>query len=273
MKSLIIILAVMFSMNSFGQDRVSAVAPKISNKINSELKKATGWKLNVEGHWDSRRNRIPVSIESQFKKLIDYEARGLGDDNFSSYQFRDIVIDFDTLVVFIKEFWSGYYTYQSIEKGWNTTSKSDYYVFKKSELEKLSNLKDSSINLVKIETIFSGTLYSSPNTFSGIVSVDIEAIENDILKQKNTQTPKTYEVSLIFHIALYKSKNIVQFQIYSLFGDSSISMIGGIRNEHKIKDPKGKYDFSTKSVYNSEDLFKNCYYETDCVTFSKFIKL
>ncbi len=81
--------------------------------------------------------------------------------------------------------------------------------------------------------------------------------------------PEDKKSTLIFHIAPYKEKNIVQFQIYTSY--SKYKIIGGIITEHKAKG--GEYSWSTKQVYLTDELFDHCYYETDYANFTNFLPL
>lgn len=82
------VFMVFIGLTSFSQDRVNEKLPIIGG-LKTSLIKARGW-CKSEGQWYSRVNRIPQQIESENIILIDYGAIGLGDDNFISYQTRDI---------------------------------------------------------------------------------------------------------------------------------------------------------------------------------------
>ena len=251
------------TMVSFGQDRVNTTVPKISTQVNSQLTKATGWLLNPEGQWVSRQNRIPYFIENQYKSLIDYEEKGLGIDNFISYQFRDVQINDSIYTILIKRYKDGYFKYSTIKEGWTNYNSVVYYVFSKSEFNKFKNTINDSVNQIKISVLYSNSLtWINNETY-------IKDIEKELVKQINSKS-EIKDDYLIFHIAPYKSKNIVQFQIYSSY--SKYGIIGGIINEHKVKDENGKYSWDTKKIYNTNELFNHCYYEIDYLTFTNFIK-
>ena len=110
-KLVLITVMFSFSISVFSQDRKNAKLPVIQNQILASLTNATGWLLKDDGQWISRKNRIPFKIENQFKSLIDYEFYALGDNqqNFISYEIRNIEIK-DTLnYILIKKFKDGYY--------------------------------------------------------------------------------------------------------------------------------------------------------------------
>jgi hypothetical protein len=266
-KSLILTLLISLSFSHlFSQERVNKPLPVISTIINRQLTKATGWTLNPEGQWVSRANRIPAFIENEFKILIDYEKDGLGIDNFISYQMRDIKIQDSTYGILIKKYKDGYYKYEAINEGWTAYNSVEYYVFNKRELKNLDSIKIDSINLVKIDIIYSNSItWISNETYI----TDIQkAIAKQIEEKKETTKNENY---LIFHIAPYKSKNKVQYQIYSNY--SKYNIIGGILREHKVKDENGKYSWDQKQIYLTNDLFKYCYFETDLMTFNSFLKI
>jgi len=263
---LILVKLTLISMNLFSQDRVSKPIPIIGAQIKGQLTKSTGWLLNPESQWVSRPNKIPSFIENQFKTLIDYEYDGLGVDNFISYQMRDIKIQDSTYSILIKKYKDGYYKYSSIKEGWTNYNSVMFYVFNKTDLRKLDDVVNDSINLIKINTLYSNSItWINNETY-------ISDIQKEIAKQidekKSDKEPKNY---LVFHIAPYKTKNIVQFQIYSSY--IRFNIISGIIKEHKIKDENGKYSSDEKKIYLSKNLFKYCYYEVDYLTFNNFIKI
>lgn len=266
-KTLILTLLLMVSFsNLFSQERINKPIPTISLKINSQLTKSTGWTLNPEGQWISRSNRIPAFIENEFKTLIDYEKDGLGLDNFISYQMRDIKIQDSTYAILIKKYKDGYYKYSTINEGWTGYNSVEYYVFNKRDLKKLDSIKVDTINLINIDVLYSNNItWINNETY-------ISDIQKDIVKQiEEKKESADIENHLIFHIAPYKSKNIVQFQIYSSY--SNYNIIGGIITEHKVKDENGTYSWDEKQIYLTNDLFKHCYFETDLLTFNSFLKI
>lgn len=266
--STLLILAILTlnSVNLFSQDRVSKPIPTIGTQIKGQLTKSTGWLLNPESQWVSRPNKIPSFIENQYKTLIDYEYDGLGFDNFISYQMRDIKIQDSTYSILIKKYKDGYYKYSSIKEGWTNYNSVMFYVFNKTELRKLDDVVNDSINLIKINVLYSNSItWINNETY-------ISDIQKEIVKQiDEKKSDKETEDYLVFQIAPYKTKNIVQFQIYSSY--SKYNIIGGIIKEHKVKDENGKYSWDEKQIYLSKDLFKYCYYEVDYLTFNNFIKI
>lgn len=265
---IVLIILVMLTINNIkllSQDRINKVLPVINKQINSQLNKSIGWMLNPESQWVSRTNRIPSFIENRYKTLIDYEYDGLGVDNFITYEIRDINIEDSIYLILIKKYKDGYYKYPSIKEGWLNYTSVDFYVFDKKELSKINTITNDSINLIKINVLYSNTITWIDN------ETYISDIEKSISKQIDEKNNKESETFLIFHIAPYKTKNIVQFQIYSSY--SKYNLISGVIKEHKIKDTNTQYSWEQKKIYYSDDLFKYCYYEVDYLTFNNFIKI
>jgi hypothetical protein len=263
---LILSILTLKSVILFSQERVSKPIPIIGAKVKGQLTKSTGWLLNPESQWVSRPNKIPSFIENQYKTLIDYEYDGLGFDNFISYQIRDVKIQDSTYSILIKKFKDGYYKYSSIKEGWTNFNSVLFYVFNKNELRKLDDVVNDSINMIKINVLYSNNItWINNETY-------ISDIQKEIVRQNDEKkSDKEIEECLVFHIAPYKTKNIVQFQIYS--SNIKYNIIGGIIKEHMIKDENGKYSYNEKQIYLSKDLFKYCYYEVDYLTFNNFIKI
>lgn len=253
----------------FSQIRENKKLPTISSTSIGSLNKAKGWLYNPEGQWVWRQNRIPYFLPNSEKQFIDVEDYGLGVDNFISYEFRDIKIKDSTYILFIKKYKDGDYKYETIQKGWRNYNSIEYYVVSKSEFQKLALLKDGSVNLIKMWILYHSQLkWTNLETYI----TDIQkAIANDV--DKFVDFGNTFY--LTFHIAPYKSKNVVQFQIYTLY--SKYDVVGGIISELKDEDAvigemNKIMDVDSQKIYAKDKLFKHCYYEVDFTTFIKFIK-
>ena len=249
---------ILISFNLYSQERINKELPKISSQINGQLINAKGWMYNPEGEWISRTNKIPVFISNQDKILLDYEDYGLGTDNFISYQFRDIKISNEDYVILIKKYKDGSYRYPSINEGWENYNTVSFYVFKKKELTKQNEIKNDTMNIVKIPLKFSSWILRFKNeTYLNDIQKELNKLinENDLEYQSKN--------SLVFQIAPYRNKNIVQFQIFTSYSEYNI--IGGIIKEFRTPE--------NKNLYLSDELFKHCYYETDYQTFNKFLKI
>lgn len=178
------------------QERVSKPKPVIGSEVLFELKKATGWMLNPDNEWLSLENTIPLSMASEWKRLLSYEKRGLGVDNFKYYQLRDLSYNGKDYFVFIKKYKDGFYEYSSIEEGWIELTSFWAYVFEKEEWGRIDSIKDSQINSVEIEIL-------------AIVNLKYEK-EEDVMSlipsKLEWEKPAKKKSQLILHIAPYKEK-------------------------------------------------------------------
>lgn len=257
MKFIKVLIFVVLSTISFGQtERVGIPVPKIATNPSSILTTAKGYGLHENGQWVSKQNKIPALTET-----VDET------DNFVSYDFRDIRINDTLYTLFIKKYKTGWWTYPHIYSGWNSTIDGEFFVFKKSDIDSLKITVDS-INLIKVKALYWGGFDNVAYSRQWNESVCMNKIKTDITKQISEK--KTCDITAVFHIAPYKSKNIVRFQIYSLTNYGSVF---SITNEYEPKDPNGKYSWDKLKIYGNNKLFDYCYYEVDYLTFSKFIKL
>ena len=235
------------------QDRTVKVKPIIGTKTISQLKKATGWMLNKDAEWVSLKNTIPTStLGSKYKSLYGYEKYGIGCDNFNFFKLKEITHNDIAYFILIKQYRSGYYKYSNIEEDWRPNISHSAYVFSKSELTKLNSINDSQINMVEIQLIdYLDLRYTSES----------EAIE-EIKTKINLDKAIDKTLKLILHIAPYKEKKIVQFQIYSI--EHSFKYINGINRKNASR---------VKEYYLKDELFKHSYYETDYSNFNKFLNI
>lgn len=255
-RSLLLILhIVVVTYATYSQDRQNKALPKIGVKVLGSLSSAKGWLLNPEGQWISRQNRIPISIENQFKSLIDYEENALGIDNFISYEFRNVTIKDSSFVILIKKYKSGSYKYPSIEEGWYNYNNATYYILSQADYDSIGkNIVKDSINLIQVNFIAWGDLmYINEKTYISDIEKDIAKEVADFEYEENTK--------LCFHFAPYSKKDIVQFNIYTYRTSTYFNSVAGIISINA--DPK---------IYGTKDLFNNLYYETTGSFFKKFIK-
>jgi len=256
-KLIAMMLFVMVTTISFGQtERASIPLPRIATTPSMSLTKATGWGLHENGQWISKANKIPALTET-----VDEV------DNFVSYDFRDIRINDTLYTLFIKKYKTGWWTYPHIYSGWNSTIDGEFFVLKKSDIDSI-NITNDSINLIKIKALYWGGFDNVAYSRQWNETICINKIKTDITKQISEK--KTCDMTLVLHIAPYKNKNIVRFQIYSLSGYNSVWTVS---NAYEPKDPNGKYSWDKLKIYGTNTLFDYCYYEIDYLTFSKFIKL
>lgn len=247
MRSFISLFLLSFSLLSFAQERQNKPLPKFS-PFNSQLTLAKGWRQQPDGQWMGRANRIPVEVDSSSKALVDYETWGCGTDNFVYYQLHKMVYLDQNYVVLIKKSKSGYYKYQSIQKGWRNTFTYYYVVFTENDFNTaFSDLKDEEVNKIKMRPKYAGYI------LSGVEATHLKDISADIASEEAKE-----EKDFIFRIAPYKNKKIVQF----LFYDSE---------ERQYSSTYG-LSFLVSCVFSPEDI-DGIYYETSLANFKTFIKI
>ena len=248
---LLILLTIIVSINIYSQERKNTPLPQISYNPSSQLTFAKGWRLQKNGQWISRNNRIVEEVEPQFKILIDAGNTGLGTDNFISLQFHDLTYNEKKYKILIKKSRGGYYEYPSIYEGWTNTVSYNYAIFDKdilmSELSKIENGIVNTIHIKPLKLMVADTFGTS--IFKFIAS---DLAENGF---KNVNEPDNSS-DMCFQIAPYKEKKIVQFIIYDIT-ESSYGEYWG-------------YRFLVGST-NENDI-KNIYYETSYEGFNRFIK-
>jgi hypothetical protein len=245
----IFVLIIQFSFTQV--ERKNTEFPKIQTIPTRILTKAKGFALNESGQWVSAQNKIP------YPKPTQEEI-----DNFVSYDLRDIKINDTLYCLFMKKYNTGWFTYPALMEGWNNTVEAEWFVLKKAEIDSVKIFNDS-INYIKLTPIHQGFVETAYYHKKWNNATYIAEIQNSIAKQL-IDKEEVYG-DLIFHIAPYKSSNIVRFNFYSLFL-SSPSMIS---NEYKPKDPKGKYSSNELKIFGTNILFDYCYYETDLLSFEK----
>lgn len=208
MKNIYLFLVFFFTTTAvFAQDRVNATAPKINRIAKGKLTEAVGWLQNDAGKWVSRKNKIPANIEEEYKSLIDFESDGLGEEreNFIYYEVRDITINDSVYGILIKKFKDGYYKYESINKGWMPQTSISYGIFRWSELDKVKNMEEDKVQIIKINLLYNNTdSYLDPNYSLG-------TIEQEVSKLVRSKDKPLFKEDL--YIAMQKYKGNVRFMI------------------------------------------------------------
>jgi len=234
-----------FSLVCLCQTRTNDSLPIISKDNKGVLLQAKGWIKNQYGEWISRNNKIPNDLNYESKSLDNFEYYSLGQDNFISYQIKDIriptnpwVYEDSTYVVLIKKEKWGYYIYPNIQEEWRTSNTCEYYVFDKNELNKFKNINYDNLYTIDIKLIYSG--YIQPVDLTKLTDLYLSKEINKKIKEKNIGNHyyADYENHLYLNFICIEKSNMVQFYFYTGF-----------------EKPENKY------------------YETDLVTFNKFIKI
>ncbi|MEO7975982.1 hypothetical protein [Flavobacterium sp.] len=236
MKKYIVLFLLFLSVLCFGQNREKVILPIISKENKGVLLKAKGWLKNQYGEWVSRDNKIPNDLGIEYKAVDNFEYYSLGQDNFVSYQVKDIQIEDVTYVLLIKKEKWGYYLYPTINEGWKTSGTCKYYIFDKSELIKFQNVLPETMTTINLKLIYSGNI--QPVNFLNLNDLYLsKEINREIIKQKAKQYEEEPDY-LSVDITLFENKKIVQFYFWKNY------------EQHE-----------------------NRYYEVDLLTFNKFIKI
>lgn len=228
----------------FGQNRVNDKLPIIT-KTNGQLLNASGWLKNNSGQWISKKNRIPYDLGTDQKKLENYESYSLGEDNFISFELKNIKIKDSTYTILIKKFRDGFYDYPTIQEGWNFSNSYAYYIFENKELEKFKNIKADTLNTIEI-ALKATDIIKFVNFKTLTNTMIVKTIQENLNEHSfiNNETPFSNDLpytfpTLYIDITYFKNKNIIQFYISP--------------KTYETENPK--------------------YYETDLTNFSNFIKL
>ena len=207
MKKIILFTLLQISFLTFSQDRVNDELPKIS-QLNGNLTNSTGWLKNKSGQWINSKNKIPNDLGEDQKLLGNYEKYSIGEDNFISFEIRDIIIDGGTYSLILKKYRDGYYKYESIQKGWVSTNSYKFYVLNSNEIIKIESIKHNENNYLQLDFIFHGD----------IKYVNLTTLTNVMISKEINKIRKGYnnflEYKLGVNIKCFDDKKLVQFYFY-----------------------------------------------------------
>tara|TARA_R110002072_G_scaffold287389_4_gene453006 strand:+ start:1590 stop:2363 length:774 start_codon:yes stop_codon:yes gene_type:complete len=239
------------SLGAIAQPRINDPLPIFSSKPIETLDKGVvGWSLSTDGQWMSEKRTIPMNLNSMDKKGRLERINKIGLDNFKELRIYPVIFGADTLVLLTKLYESGYYKYKKSQRGWQKEKKCHYFIFHKSELKKLDALKDSVVQVIKINMLD-----------NGVVSYEYRAqIMNKV--KKKVVLDKNHGYDLIVTLQPFLKDQTLRFQFYAMHKE--FDEVTGVLEDFKING---------KSVYGDAGLFDHLYYETDIDKFSSFFTM
>ncbi len=237
MKKIITCYLILFNILCLSQNRNNDDLPLISKGNKGVLLQAKGWLKNQYGEWISRSNKIPNDLAIEYKSIDNFEHYSLGQDNFISFQIKDIVIKDSTYILLIKKEKWGYYKYPTINEEWRTSNTCEYYIFEKSELNKFKNVYYDELKTIDLKLIYFGWI--QPVDLTKLTDLYLsKEINKKIIEQDKKSHHRDDEKHLYLNLTCLEKNDIVQFYFYTGY-----------------EEPKNRY------------------YETDLATFNKFIKI
>jgi hypothetical protein len=238
----------LIAVSAYTQERVNAVLPRITKHL-AVLDNATGWILNPEDQWISRKNRIPAFLDPESSSLMDHEVYKLGTDNFISYHKKQIVVDGERHQLIYKLYRNGNYKYESIREGWYNYNSVKYYV-----------VPDSALSF--INTIDTGLQkFNIPVTITGQIEFLTGNVEANIIKSiaaKRTNEDEINHLKIV--IKSLPKKGLVRFLLYDEEDP----------NDHSFGFVVLSYSYPDLVDYDKTTL-QRFYYECSLTAFKTFI--
>lgn len=249
MRLTILLLLISFQLSS--QTRTNEPLPIFSKKPIAVLKSGVrGWSLSKDGQWMSSKKTIPMNLNSLDKKGFWERGNKIGLDNFKEWRIYPVVSGHDTLVLLTKLFEDGYYKYKKSKRGWTKVQKCHFYLFNKNELKKLDALQDSIVQNVHLSLMDDGVVSYEYNH-----QILTRIKEQVVLKEK-------YGYDLIVSIQPITVTNTLRFQFYAMHKE--YREVKGVLKDLKVNG---------ETIYGTDNLFDNLYYETDIDKFSRFFTM
>lgn len=244
----IVLITLLLGFYGFSQNRTNDELPIISKNI-GQLTIAKGWLKNSSGQWIGRNNKIISDLGADTKVLENYEKYSVGNDNFISFEIKNIKIKDSSYVLLLKKYRDGFYDYETIERGWNPKNSCKYYIISNNELNKIRNVSSDSVNNLYLTIKYKGDIkYVDLKTFTN------NSLSNAIIKEvkENDRNDEYGSEMLALNLYRNKTKNIVQFYFYDTYryNGESVKRYGNPGPENEDK-----------------------YYETDFLSFNNFIKI
>jgi hypothetical protein len=241
MKERFLLLLFFFGFSAtFSQVRRNAPLLSFSSVPIGQLDEGiAGWVRTTNGQWISSENTIPKRFSSFDEKKYKQKHNKLGMDNIQAIEVYDVTYGDERLWAIVKYYTNGAYKYKGTQKGWKDWDEAYYYLVYPEEFQKLSELEDSIIHVIKFKLLHSGR----------IRDVKRDEIADEI--QRKVKFTQTFDRYMVLHLRLDRGSNKAHFQFacpHEIFGD-----IEGVLNDFTVKG---------KSLYGRPALFDYFYYET-----------
>jgi hypothetical protein len=204
MKKLLVLLIVLSSIVSYGQDRINKQA--ISwDEVSIPFTSAVGWQYsNSEGKWKSQINCICEKVE------IKYEQ------HFFDLQIKSVTYNGKKYFILIQKKRGVDWEYPSIGRGFRTYVQHIAFLFKDGEYEKLKSLQDTTtINLFHLaETGWYEVTYEK---------VNVDKYIRDSIREhfENMDKGETLYESSFYTFKMNKTKNLNKDVIRFLLPEAS----------------------------------------------------
>lgn len=245
MKFFLVLLLVFFAAPCIftqGQDPFSRSNDTrlFTENVLNRLDKATGWIKNDVGEWESAENKIPSKFEIED-----------GDDNFASLTMSDLRCPGGkTYALLYKKFYYTRYLYPTLHKKPYKDYSTYYWVFEKSELEKLKNLPEG--KTIQLEIRLKDNCYLIDKNDGTLI---------DWYQKYPEDINEPCKDSLVVLVRLSHEKNLVQFLLYyKKFDQDSKGWLirgAGSLNSKLEADPLKTFDTTYFEI--SFDAFKTLF--------------
>lgn len=252
-KILILFLIFCLSVAVYAFDREKPVSMQI-NRVGERLEIATGWMKMPNGEWISRDNRIPASLKAEFFGLLDFTEYGLGVDNFIFLSLKKVSIGSKQHYMLVKHRRDGAYRYPSIREDWYKRQRTEFFLLKDEGIlsipEKIG--RDREPALLEFPLVLSGD-----SIFLGAPA------EEQIMDRLESAVLEAYQRERYGERNLYIHALPIDDQVRFLIFEKHLRRYSGLANK----------DLAPREVnIESEDLFRNFYYETSLESFQKLFR-
>ena len=220
--------------------------PLVSD-VRSTIEYALGWALQDNGEWISAENKLPFKNAGYNQSSKAYYK--LGQQNFTSLEMRDIMIDNELYVIFIIRYKTGWYEFPILMEQWHSQYAMTYYVFNSDKLKEV--LPE------KLE-------FNQPYIVNMDVLCDATLVEYN---EKTLNSTIAYNIKKTFEDKTFAAHNL-------LIAVWPVQAGGQMLTRFRLIDVMNKKRLYLPYLEPSarEKLFRSTYWEVDYTVFKAFIQ-
>jgi tetratricopeptide (TPR) repeat protein len=219
----------------------------IISGVHSYLEDATGYSMQDNGMWASKRNKIPHTNSKTNKNPTPREK--LGVNNFTALELRTVTIKKNQYNVLVVRYQDGTYEFPKLQEEWKPFESVEFFVFKAENLKKIlpKEIPFNKPYAVNTEVYCSGK----------VRNFDFKLLESLIVSKIQATLNKTHVngTNLIFAVLPVQKdgKETVKFKLIKTY-------------------PKRSFNSFWLDKKNADKLFDKSYYEAKLFKFKEFIR-
>ncbi len=216
-KIFIILISFFFSFALYSQEieRFESNLPVIS-EIRALLSEASGWVLQDNGSWLSKKNKIMLYNAEQ--NLNADQLQELGIQNFDQLELREVLIGDEQYAVLTIKYTGGYFEFPALRQNFHKTENAHYIVFHADKIDEILS-QSSTFNEASAVNL---DLFCSEDIIDYDDKQLTTQIAYNILRVSKMKEPSKFTMIFAAMPVIVNGEKFFRFRYVNLFNQESI---------------------------------------------------